>query len=1280
MTQRILKRAGLVLALLLTATTVFAQGGATSTLAGAVQDSSGAAVPGATVVVKNNATGATFESVTTDAGTFTVPALNAGSYTVTVTLQGFKTFVANDVRVNAGTPASIRAVLEVGGLAETVTVQGGAEIIQTQSSTVASTLSSNQISNLPLTTRNAIDFVTFLPGVQTAGSNRDSTVNGLPQSTINITVDGMNVQDNYLKSSDGFFARMSPRLDAVEEVTVTTAAAGAESSGQGAVQIRFVTRSGSNRFAGSAYHYLRRDEFNANTWFNNRNGLAKPDLLQNQPGLRMGGPVVIPGLFDGRNKAFWFANYEELRQPSDISLTRTVLHPNALNGTFRYNAGTAGVREINVLAVAAANGHVATPDPTVLQLLNDIQAATLTTGTFQPTTDPLTQSYSFIQPGRSHNKYPTVRADLNVTDNHRITGSYNFQNILSDPDGTNSRQLSFPGFPLKGIQDSDRYTTSWSLRSTLSTNMVNEFRVGATGGATKFNPNVSKDLWSGSVANTDGFHLTLGNSLTNQFNTTAPSSREASTKVIENTLSYLKGSHSLSMGGSFTQVDLWLKNQTLVPTLTFGVVTGDPADAMFNTTNFPGASSTQLTAARNYYAMLTGRVSQIAGNARLNEDTGQYEYLGLGTARGRMREAGLFIQDSWRVTPTFTANFGLRYELQFPFYSLNNSYMTATINDVCGISGVANPNDGERLCNLFQPGNTPGQLPVFQQFKEGTHAYNTDWNNFAPSAGFAWTPGAGSGWRRLFGRDGDTVIRGGYALAYNRNGMSDFSDVFGANPGTTLDATRNLTNGNLGPIPVLYRDRATLGPAAFPTTVTFPFSDIVTQDVNIFDPNLQVPYADSWQFGVQRAITRNMALEVRYVGSRSRDGWTEYDYNEVNWQDNGFFEEFKAAQANLAANIAAGRGSNFRYFGPGTGTSPLPIFLAYFSGQPAANAGNPALYSSSLFANSTFINPLAAMNPQPGTAANALDADAARRQNALNAGLPANFLVANPHLLGGANLTGNGGKTHYHSVQMELRRRLANGLQFDANYTFGKGYASARLGGFRRPRVMIENSDELGNVYHALKGNVVYDLPFGRGQRFASDAGNIVNRLVGGWQISGTGRIHSGELLDLGNVRVVGMTKDEVKDLFKLRFAEDGRVWLLPQDVIDNTERAFNVDATSATGYSALGVPTGKYFAPANGPDCIEMTGSWGDCGVRSLIVGGPVFRNVDLAVVKRTPIVGRVNLELRLEALNAFNLANFDPFFPAIADLDDPDEFEITGLAGSNVSRVIQIVSRISW
>jgi TonB-dependent Receptor Plug Domain len=143
--------------------------------------------------------------------------------------------------LTSGAPANVRATLEVGGIEEQVVVSSASEIVQTQSTTVSSTINTTQITKLPLTSRSAMDFVNFLPGVSTPGGNRDATINGLPRGVINITLDGVNVQDNTLRSTDGFFAIVSPRLDAIEEVTVTTANQGAD-AGQGAVQIKFVTR------------------------------------------------------------------------------------------------------------------------------------------------------------------------------------------------------------------------------------------------------------------------------------------------------------------------------------------------------------------------------------------------------------------------------------------------------------------------------------------------------------------------------------------------------------------------------------------------------------------------------------------------------------------------------------------------------------------------------------------------------------------------------------------------------------------------------------------------------------------------------------------------------------------------------------------------------------------------------------------------------------------------------------------------------------------------------
>ena len=1266
-------------------TAAYGQGGSSSTLSGTAIDSGGGVLPGADVVVQNDATGVSNRAVTNGQGAFSFPGLNVGTYTVTVSLQGFKTFVAQNVVLTTGAPANVRATLEIGGMTEQVTVASNSEILQTQSSTVSTTLNTNQITKLPLTSRSAMDFVNFLPGVSTPGRNRDATINGLPQGVINITLDGVNIQDNTLKTNDGFFAIVSPRLDAIEEVTVTTAAQGADSAGQGAVQIKFVTRSGTNQFTGSAYHYYRNDALNANTWFNNRDGLDKPALLQHQAGFRLGGPIVIPKLFDGHNKAFFFVNYEEFHQPSDITRNRTILNPDAQQGVFRYETASS-VRSVNVLQLGAP---VSSVDPTVAKLLTDIRAATATAGAITNEIDQNLQRYSFNVRTSSVRRYPTVRLDYDVSRNHRLSAAYNYQKYTDYPDTLNNREARFPGFPVAAGQASTRKGFSGSLRSALGSNLVNEGRVGYSGSPVTFYGELTTSMWSGtSIADQKGFQVnfpTIGSALTAPSASPSPQARNAATLLLEDTITALKGKHSISVGGSWTQYTLWARNSSMLPAVDFDVVTGDPALGLFTTATFPGASNTNLTAARRLFALLTGRVSRINGDSRLNEQTGEYDYMGTGVQRARMREGGIFLQDAWRLRPNLTINAGLRYELQYPFYPMNDSYSTASFEDVCGVSGIGS--DGS--CNLFRPGVMTGKHPQFVNFGKGQRAYAVDYNNVAPSIGAAWTPSGRSGLLgALMGHEGDFVLRGGYTRAFSRNGLNDFSNAFNANPGVVIQTgdreirTGNLDNDGVG-LPVLFRTPSRLGPAPFPRTPTYPMTDIVTENVNIFDDRIQVPFADSWTAGVQRGITANMAIEVRYVGTRSRDTWQTLNYNEIDIQENGFLQEFRQAQANLEANIAAKRGNTFAYTGA-PGTAPLPILLGYINGRNKSQASLPSSYTGNSWSSQTFLNFLAVRNPNPfGMVANndstGLIDDATRRSNALTAGLPANFFVVNPDLLGGANVVSNKGYTDYNSLQVDFRQRLSHGLQFQAGYVFGKAMQS-RFQTFRRPTFMVRDTGAEGDLTHAFKGNAVYDLPFGRGRRFGSGANGVVDRLIGGWQVGLTSRIQSGRLVDLGNVRLVGMTVKDVRRMFTLRRDDAGhKVWMLPQDVIDNTIKAFSVSATSPTGYGTLGVPTGRYFAPANGPDCIEVDSAtnYGDCGLRSLVVPGPLFRQHDIRVSKRTPIVGRVDFEFAAELLNAFNHPNLVPVGGIGNDIAD---YEVTALTGANTARVIQFVSRINW
>jgi hypothetical protein len=1307
-----LKLVGLVVAITVAfyGHSVFAQGSFFSSLSGTVIDSSGLVIPGATVKVVNKGTGAVTEIVTGADGGFNVPSIPGGTYQVTVTLEGFKTKILESVTVNAALPATVKVELEVGVLSESVTVVGeSATVVHATTPAISTNITGQQITSLPLSSRNALDSLTGLAGFNTSGTARNSTVSGLPRSAINITLDGMSVQDNYLKTTDGYFARLSPLLDSVEEVTVTTAGNTADATGQGAVQIRFVTKSGTNRFTGTAYEYLRHDALNANTWFRNRDlppdpatGKAPKDKLRNyQHGGAIGGPIV-------RNRAFFFFNYEEQRAPSSSTLQRVILTPEASNGIFAYNVG-GSVQRVDLLGLAAANGQLATLDPSVAKVLAGIQASTKTTGGVTALNNPLVQQYTWSMPTQSFNPSPTTRVDYEVTRNHRLTGSFNYRHINSTPDTTNSAQLPFPNSLTTGSQQSTRWTTSESLRSTFGQSIVNEFRVGGSGGSTLFSPELGPSMWSdqaGYRLNFNGACCGTGALLTNPGLGSGQSSREASTRVIENTTNWSKGSHNVTFGALMVQGMVWLQNQTLVPTANFGLLATEPADAIFNATTLPGASAADITQAKNLYAMLTGRVTSLAGDARINPAGDKYVPLGLSRAEGQMREFNFFAADSWHATSRLTVSAGLRYVLQNPFYPVNNSYTTVPEASLYGISGEG---------NIFKPGTLTGSKPVFVQYPDGTYAYNTDRNNFAPSLGAAFQAGgseSGIGKLILGSEEGDSVFRGGFAVAYQRPGLSDFTGTFGANQGIQVTLTRDSTNSTL---PILLRNTPTLPNAPTAAYPIVPASTNIT--VNAFDTDIQMPYTQSYSFGWQRKLTSDSALEIRYVGSRHRNDWDSININEPNVTTNGFLDEFKKAQANLQANMAAGRGATFAYTGA-AGTAPLPIFLAYFNAQNAARAGDTAMYTGANWTAASFLGFLAANNPNPfgfmcnnaagcttATAANGLIGQTAFRNNAAAAGLPANFFIANPDAINGAYLTTNSGGTKAHSLQVEYRKRLSGGLAFNTSYTWSDAETLQRYG-FNKPLEWIDQAGQVGNVQHSIKGAWNWELPFGHDRKFGQSLPGLVDGILGGWSLDGVARFQTGEQLDFGNVRLIGMSKSDLQKAIKIQQGAGKQIFILPNDILDNTVKAFAVSATTPTGYGALGPPTGRYIAPANSPTCIESTVGYGDCGLRTLVVNGPGLMRFDLGISKKFKLWGSATFDFRAEMLNALNTPYFNPASTAGIPLGitttflspggpingngtptsnaiagtSVDNFRLTGLLGDNTARIVQLVWRVRF
>ncbi|HEU4508863.1 MAG TPA: TonB-dependent receptor [Pyrinomonadaceae bacterium] len=1237
----------------------FAQTSTAGSIAGAVTDQTGAVVPGAEVVIKNNGTLVESTINTTDNGTFNVPSLATGNYTVTIRAAGFKQIVVTDVKVDVAKASTVNVQLEIGAPTETVTIVGSGELLQTQSANVANTVTGRQITDLPYASRNALDIVLFLPGTATVGRPRQSSVNGLPKGALNITLDGVQVQDPLLKNSDGFFTYIQPKTDAIQEVTLSTATPGAESAGAGAVQIKFATRQGTSEFHGSAYIYHRNSYFNSNYWFNNRDLPEDPvdrkapraRVLLTQPGVRFGGPILIPGLLKSRDRAFFFVNYEEYRLPESTARQRTIFATPVLNGNFTYiptGSSTPVVRNLfNLAAATDCDSDTAglqpcpsTIDPTIGALLNEIQAST-SAGGVAATSDPNLMRFSFINTGGQTRRFPTVNLTWNVTKNHQLSNVWNYQQFTSVVDFLNGSDPRFPGFPNFGSQASNRFSNSTALISKIGNSISNEARFALMGGTVVFFPETSPAQF----ANQGGFNLGINaGGVTTATAANSPQRRNGPVQTFSNTLNWVKGNHTWSFGGNYTRTNLFslFPPGGLVRGITFGIDQtsqgGDPVNALFNSTNFPGANSTQLANARGIYATLVGRMTAVSGTAVADEDL-NYTLNGNSIERAGQNAWAVFAQDQWRIRPNVTLNFGLRYELQGPYYAKNNAYtVPLSFENVFGCSGAF---------NFFNPGPCTEPRTQMRRLEPGSKAYNTDKNNFAPNFGIAYSPDFKNGFlHRIFGDSGQSVIRAGYSIAYNQDGTNVGSTGLGTNPGLSFSVASSTANGTL-PIGSLFRT-----PGAIPTPTitepTFPFTPGVNDQAVAFSPDLRVGYVQSWTFGIQREIMRDTVFEVRYVGNRAKKLTRLWSINEVNTIENGFAAEFRLAQANLLANNASGiasRSGSFAYFGPGSGTSPLPIFLAYLN--RSTNVNSAAAYAGANWRATNITNNLVPVSANVTGAAGVLSGNAGLRANALAAGLPRNFFVINPDLPAGAFIIDNSASSTYDALQVELRRRMSAGLLLQANYTFAhamsdafasSSIAQSNFTSIRNPRLNYGLSPF--DIRHAFKGDFIYELPFGRGQRWGSGIGMKTNWLLGGWGINGTFRLQSGSPINFGNVQLVNMDRGDLQKMIEIRKNATTVTWL-PDDVILNTIRAFSISPTSPTGYS--GTPpdlTKPFIAPAGFGNCQARFN--GECGITNLVVYGPRFTRIDASLVKKVTFSEDKNLEFRVEALNVINNQNF--------------------------------------
>jgi len=874
----------------------------------------------------------------------------------------------------------------------------------------------------------------------------------------------------------------------------------------------------------------------------------------------------------------------------------------------------------------------------------------------------------------------------------------------------NSGDAIYPGFPAFGSADQYRTTASITLRSTLSAAMVNEARGGWQWSPVGFFTNANVGMFD----NQGGYSIGLAGLVTGAApgGAVGPSERNTANWTLADQLNWLRGSHSLTLGGDFTRVDDYGASWNTVPSVTLGFSQNfDPTDAVFSAANFPGSTSAERNTARAYYALLTGRVSSISGTGRLNDAGTAYEYNGRLTRRTAQDDYSFYAQDVWRWKPTFTITAGLRYQYTLPMVAKTGAFTAITTEHACGASGFGNGPDG-RFCNMFNPGvfNNPGVTPPeYYLYTTDTKGYKTDLNNFAPNVGISWRPNVQNGFlRRVLGDPELATVAAGYTRSYNRERTETYLTVYNGNPGQTIPATRS-TNTTAFPIvlagetwPIFFSQRNRLGAPAFNPNPVFPVPATFGAGAWVFDPAIEIPFTDSWNFSFQRSITKDTVAEIRYQGNMSQKSWTVENWNSINLYETNWLigpdgtrasGEFEKAQANLRANVLAGRGGTFAYFGPGTGTSPLPITLAHFNAS--TDASNPARYVGTLWTNTTFTGVLDPYFPNPGSFASNLYSSTSASlstlglntrlfTNAQSVGYPANFWVLNSTLDDVEVQRNSSNRPRNNFVTLQLRRRLAGGLAAQVAYTWQRSF-SGTLSDFHIPRFYLRST----GIPHAIQSLFTFDAPLGRGKRYGSNMNRWLDAFVGGWTFSGTMRFQRQSFV-LRSAVLHDMTLDEARrELSVIRFVTDPvtgaiTVFNFPVDIYTNTRLAYATDETLASFFvpgtepnGPLAIPTAdgryRYFAPAGGNGCNVIYP--GDCGTQELWFNGRWFAEMDFRLAKAFQLPHHVRLEFSGEIFNATMAKNFPN---TINPSTSGNAFRMTSTQSG--ARTAQVVWRVSF
>lgn len=1190
----------------------------TSQLSGTVTDSTGSSIPGASVILTNEATGVAQRQATTDAGLFAFPSINAGVYTVRVEANGFKAYERRNNTLQINTPLVVDIKMEVGATGESVNVTAATEGVQTANAVVGNVVEQKAIVELPLNGRNPLNLLMYEPGVVQRSGNTVN-VNGARAGAVNVTIDGIEANESTNPNPTNNIFRLNP--DNVQEFKVTTSNPSPEEGRNSGANVSIATRSGTNKIHGTLFEFFRNTALNANEFYANAQGGAKPLIQLNQYGFEAGGPIR-------KNKTFIFGSWQgqqvKFADPIDKTFgTVSLYSPTTLNGIFRYFV----VDPKNPLSI---NGQRVTQNSSVLIDPKTGQYAAGVRNCAGPTdtnciasydifaNDPLKRgidksvkavlggypapnsyssgdglnvgNYQWNSPVQVKGPQYMTRLDHNINEKNTFWLRYLYgeQNTLGG-DPLNSRPRVLPGFPPRGEVFRPAHNIAAGLRTVLTPRIVNELTLGYSrftflftqGEANPAFPNVPR--------------FTFNNSSVD-YTANPRTARAVNVPQIIDNVTFISGAHVMRFG---VNVRMYQHNDqrgdvggtSLVPSISLSRTTRPPAGFTFpalTSGTAAGISATDLNRLQGTVNDLLGIpasltqvfLGDVKNDTFLPFKSGD-KSVTLWSQGQRTKQYNFFAQDEWKLRRNVSLSYGVRWEINAP------------PSEAGGRVYVPNkPIDGSQGSVSFVHSDR-----WYQNWNIGA---------FAPRLGITWSPGD----------SGRTVVRAGYGIAFDPLQTFQVTSIATAVPGQTYTCTSTIgatgaattTPGCIGVPNIRLGDgfpNEFAAPSAKPSSFLTPPLQTLSNApaARVFDQGLKLPTVHMWNLTLQRELKGGYVVSLGYVGRRGERLYRSWDANQIDAKP--ILPSFLAMQKNTA--IAGCRPD---------GT------LASGSACPGANAV-PLIQQGII--NAAFANSATTLTDLSQNGAGNF---AGRiEQTTLAAKLRPN------QQFGQILYFDNGGDSTYHSLQATFRKRFdKQGLLMSGAYTFSKSIddlsidpvGSTAGGGLtttnsRTPADARNYSNERArsdfDQRHVFNASGIYEFPFGAGKRFLANSPRAVKAIVGGWSLNAIYTFQSGEPF---TVRSGVLTSN---------FSAQSRAALKP-----------GVSLPQAELQSKAGVVGPVFFANADAftfPDP-------GGLGLGRNIFQGPSYWNLDLGLTKGFQITERIKMVFRTEAFNALNHPNF--------------------------------------